>query len=322
MTTRLLNGSARWHPPGPINDHDQAQNAGREVHQVKHSRSNPDRAGAWLRGALLALAALAIAAAAVSWEAQYVLVRSVKHNPAIAALEAGIPDVGALIFAALGIALALHGKRAIRARALNVACIGASLAMNALASAPGWQGLAIWVMPSAVYALASDTFIGVVRAWAIARKRDRGETLAADDATPLAILGGVILWTLRLALAPPSTIVGFRRWVIEECPIAPGRRAFPVPHAPALPAAPVIAAAKSGGAPKRRRPGQPGKQDRLLALASDRHDLRTLPLKQVSSIANQIGAEIDLSRGTARRVLLAHVRALQNGGMSSEETAS
>jgi len=38
-----------------------------------------------------------------------------------------------------------------------------------------------------------------------------------------------------------------------------------------------------------------------------------LPLTQVSGIANRIGAEVDLSPGTARRVLLAHVRALQNG---------
>ena len=109
----------------------------------------------------------------MSWDAQYVLVRDVKHAPAIAALEAGIPDIGALIFAALGIALALQGRRAIRPRALNVTCIAISLAMNALASAPGWRDLAIWIMPSAVYALASDTLIGVIRAWAIARMQHR-----------------------------------------------------------------------------------------------------------------------------------------------------
>jgi hypothetical protein len=123
-----------------------------------------DRAQAWLRAATAALATLAAAAATVSWDAQYVLVRDDKHASVIAALEAGIPDVGALIFAALGIALALHGRRAIRPRALNVACIAISLAMNALASTPGWRDLAIWIMPSAVYALASDTLIGVIRA--------------------------------------------------------------------------------------------------------------------------------------------------------------
>jgi hypothetical protein len=62
-----------------------------------------------------------------------------------------------------------------------------------------------------------------------------------------------------------------------------------------------------------RRSGSPGKQDRLITLAGQRHDLATVPLTQVSQIANTIGAEVSLSPGTARRVLLAHVRALQNG---------
>jgi hypothetical protein len=118
------------------------------------------RAGWWLRGAAVALGVLAAAAAAVSWEAQYAMVRAVKPVPVVAALEAGIPDVGAVVFAALGVALALHGKRAVRSRALNAACIGISLGMNALAAGRGWRDLAIWVMPAAVYAVASDTLIG------------------------------------------------------------------------------------------------------------------------------------------------------------------
>jgi hypothetical protein len=264
-------------------------------------REDTDRGRAWLRNAMIALAVLAAAAATVSWDAQYVMVGHVKHNPAVAALEAGIPDVGALIFAALGIALALHGRRAVRARALNIACVGISLGMNALASAPGWRDLAIWVMPAAVYALASDTLIGVIRAWVIATT---GQTLADDDATPMAVIGGLFLWLLRLALAPPSTIAGFRRWALDECPVAPGRKATP----------PALSAPPPGPAQARpTRARKPGKQARLLVLAGQRHDLATVPLKQVSQIANTIGAEVDLSPGTARRVLLAHVRALQNG---------
>jgi hypothetical protein len=83
-----------------------------------HSRE-PDRSQAWLRYAIAALALLAAAAAVVSWDAQYVMVAQVKRTPEIAALEAGIPDAGALIFATLGIALALHGRRALRPRGLN-----------------------------------------------------------------------------------------------------------------------------------------------------------------------------------------------------------
>jgi hypothetical protein len=279
-------------------------------------RDTRDRAQAWLRNAMIALAVLAAAAAAVSWDAQYVLVKSVKHASVIAALEAAIPDVGALIFAALGIALALHGKRAIRARTLNVACVGISLAMNALASAPGWRDLAVWIMPSAVYALASDTLIGVIRAWAIARAHHHNQVLADDEATPMAIIGGLLLWLLRLALAPPSTINGFRRWAVEECPIAPGRKA-PRPDPATSDHAPECQPPGNRRSPA-RRPIKPGKQARMLTLAGQRHDLATLPLNQVSGIANQIGAEVDLSPGTARRVLLTHVRALQNGNAQEE----
>ena len=146
--------------------------------------ARPAAGSGWLAAAMAALALLAAAAAVVSWDAQYVMVATVRHTPAIAALEAGIPDAGALIFAALGIALALHGRRALRPRALNLACVGLSLAMNAMAAGPGWRDTAIWVMPAAVYALASDTLIGVVRAWALARSSQAGLALGPARTSP------------------------------------------------------------------------------------------------------------------------------------------
>ncbi len=264
------------------------------------------RGRAWLAGAMSALAVLAAAAAVVSWDAQYVLVARARHAPLIAALEAGIPDAGAAVFAALGIALALHGHRALRPRALNVACVAISVTMNALAAGSGWRDTAIWVMPAAIYALASDTLIGVVRAWAIARMHADGHVLAADDSTPLAVAGAVLLWLLRLLLAPASTLTGFRRWVITECPAAPRRAGA------AQPAAPSAQLAARPPARRRTPDGRPRKQDLLIALAGQRHDLHVLPLGQVSAIATAISGEVDLHAGTARRVLRAHVRALQN----------
>ena len=205
-----------------------------------------DRAAAWLRVAMAALGLLAATAAAVSFQAQYVLVREVKTTAGevIAAMQAAIPDAGALVFAALGIAMALCGRRALRARAGNVLCVGISLAMNAIASAPTPRALAVWIMPAALYALASDTLIMVIRAHALARQQDLAERLADDgEATPLAIAGAFCLWLLRLALAPWSTLAGFRTWVVEECPVAPGRTAGPK----ALPAAVLTVAALPAG---------------------------------------------------------------------------
>jgi len=120
-----------------------------------------DHSGLWLRNAAAGLGVLAAAAAAVSFTAQYRMVDATRHLPVIAALEAAIPDAAALVFASLGIALALHGRRALRARALNLAAVGTSVFMNVLAAEPGWRNLAIWGLPPVAYALASDTLIGV-----------------------------------------------------------------------------------------------------------------------------------------------------------------
>src|ERR1039457_203789 len=105
-----------------------------------------NRSAAWLRTAAAGLCALAAAAATVSFTAQYQLADATRHLPAIAALEAAIPDAAALVFACLGVALALHGRRAIRARTLNLASVGTSIFMNTIAAAPGWRNLAIWAM--------------------------------------------------------------------------------------------------------------------------------------------------------------------------------
>jgi hypothetical protein len=255
-----------------------------------------DRSGLWLRNAAAGLGVLATAAAAVSFTAQYRMVDATRHLPAIAALEAAIPDAAALVFASLGIALALHGRRALRARALNLAAVGTSVFMNVLAAAPGWRNLAIWALPPVAYALASDTLIGVVRAWAIARHQQLGTALAADAATPLAIFGGLALWLLRLALAPASTLAGFRIWVLDECPVAPGRRAARSRPAPAP------------------HPRKATKTARFLDLVTERHgSLASIPLGAVAGISAELAPRAGLHPGAARTALRKAVLAATNG---------
>ena len=257
-----------------------------------------DRSGLWLRNAAGGLCVLAAAAAAVSFTAQYRLVDATRHLAAIAALEASIPDAAALVFACLGIALALHGRRALRARALNLASVGASVFMNAIAAAPGWRNLAIWAMPPVAYALASDTLISVVRAWALARHQHLHTALAGDAATPLAILGGLTLWILRLALAPASTLAGFRAWVLAECPVAPGCRApAQAAHSPRLVTVPRAT-----------------KTARFLSLVTERHGpLASIPLDRVAAISAALAPVADLNTGAARTALRKAVLAARNG---------
>jgi hypothetical protein len=225
------------------------------------------------------------------------MVDATRHLPVTAALEAAIPDAAALVFACLGIALALHGRRALRARTLNLASVGTSVFMNAIAAEPGWRNLAIWAMPPVAYALASDTLIGVVRAWALARH----QRLAAEQPTPLAALGGLALWLLRLILAPASTLAGFRAWVLAECPVAPGRRA-PSP------------ADTRPGRGRGTVPRKATKTARFLSLVTERNGpLASIPLDRVAPISAALAPAAGLNTGAARAALRKAVLAAQNG---------
>ncbi len=146
---------------------------------------------------------------------------------------------------------------------------------------------------------------GVVRAQALARHQQRNAMLAGEEATPLAVIGGLILWLLRLALAPASTLAGFRAWVLEQCPVAPGRRAT----RPALPPAPA-------------RPGQvwetvprkATKTARFLEMVTERHGpLASIPLSRVAEISAALAPVADLNTGAARTALRRAVLAAQNG---------
>jgi hypothetical protein len=146
---------------------------------------------------------------------------------------------------------------------------------------------------------------GVVRAQALARHRDLDAALAAEQATPLAIVGGLILWLLRLILAPASTLAGFRAWVLDECPVAPGRRS---PH-PAPP--PSRTGLRRGrGTPPRKAT----KTARFLSLVTERHgDLSAVPLDRVAGISAVLAPQVGLHPGAARAALRKAVLFAQNG---------
>jgi hypothetical protein len=159
----------------------------------------------------------------------------------------------------------------------------------------------------------------VVRAWTIARQKALNATLDDAESTPLAIIGGFLLWVLRLVLAPASTLAGFRRWVLDECPVAPGRRAC----AAREPGAGIGLRTRRavGGRPAPRQPrlgSRAGtKTERFLALVAERHGpLAGFPLASVSRVCSELAPEADLDLGAARTALRRHVQAARNGSVS------
>ena len=177
--------------------------------------------------------------------------------------------------------------------------------MNAIAAAPGWRNLAIWAMPPIAYALASDTLIGVVRAWALARHQHLDAALAADAATPLAVLGGLILWLLRLTLAPASTAGRVPRLGAGGMP---GR-----PRPPRPPPGPGAAPARPGRG-RGTVPRKATKTARFLDLVTERHgSLASIPLTRVAGISADLAPQVDLNTGAARTALRKAVLAARNG---------
>ena len=317
--------------------------------ELRYQHARPGRPQVWLLAAAGGLGVLAGAAATVSYAAQYRLVDAARHLALAAALEAAIPDAAALVFACLGVALALQGRRAIRARLLNVASAGASVFMNVIAAAPGWRNVAVWAMPPAAYALASDTLIGVVRTSTVDRRQDAEGPGRAAEVSLLAVLGGLALWLLRLSLAPRSTTAGFRAWVIEECPVAPGRRAAR-PAGPGRPGDDLpddrttadgssherhTARTAAGGPPagtgalsRSPRPvgrvprGGATKTARFLALVAEEHGpLAGIPVASVARICAVSAPLVGLNTGSARTALRRAVLSAQQQNEADEQNS-
>jgi hypothetical protein len=265
----------------------------------------------------------------VSFRAQYTFVDHAKRAPIPSTLEALGLDTGAVIFALLALSLARRGRSGTVERVLNVACALGSLAMNLLAAdLTSPRSVTVWVMPSALYALASDRVIAVVRRWAQAS--DPSVALAQDGSAWRAA-GGLALWVLRLCFDVPGTVGGFRRWVLTAAPVAPGTGAAVLPAPPAAtaltaggsttttlqyaPPGPTARQVPGGSRGRSQEPaGEPGDSRapgetkraaliRLYERCGQNGDPRYGDRAKSAAMAGEIASRIGYHPGTARREL-------------------
>jgi hypothetical protein len=283
-------------------------------------------------GVLLAVASgllilLAAAQGYVSFRAQYAFVDHAKHANIPSILEALGLDTGAVIFALLALSLARRGRPGAVERVLNVACALGSMTMNLLAAElTSPRSVTVWVMPSALYALASDRVIAVVRRWVLARDPD---ARLANEGSAWRAFGGLGLWALRLLFDLRGTVGGFRRWVLAAAPVAPGVRAAStnkkVLYAAPVPAGPPTVNGHRGQAQKPERdPGDglaPGekKREALIRLYEQRGadgDPRYGNRSKSAAMAGEIAGRIGYHPGTARRELAKYLATRSSNGTS------
>ena len=302
------------------------------------------KGGGLLAAASCLLLLLAAAQGYVSFRAQYAFVDHAKHTRIPSVLEALGLDTGAVIFALLALSLARRGRRGTVERVLNVSCALGSLAMNLLAAnLTSPRSVTVWVLPSALYALASDRLIAVVRRWVQASDP---AARTGPEGSAWRAFGGLALWALRLLFDVRGTLAGLRHWVLAVAPVAPGIRAVTRPAAGQPPALSASGGETGGGAEHGAEPGpasppvQSGSQGqagsplgdaaahqrlargetkraaliRLYERSGETGDPRYGDRAKAAALASEIAGRIGYHPGTARRELARYLAAKPSAG--------
>jgi hypothetical protein len=254
--------------------------------------------------ATVLLGLLAAGLFVVTLNTQYKYVFTVRQQSAPSMIEAASLDLGMAIFTLLGLGLAMAGQSARIERALIVACALGSAAQNyAAADVTSPRSVAAYVAPSLFLALVVDRVVAVVRRHVLGAAEGSVWVTVGRAGTALAkAVGLVLLYLLRLALAPPSTGAGLRRVVLNAAPLPAA------PERPAIPAAEEVPAI--GPPPVTEPPEVPStrpltKKSRLLALYATHPD-RGVHAK-VSAVARELAPLADLDPRTARTYLYTEV---------------
>jgi hypothetical protein len=262
---------------------------------------------ALVASAAILLGLLAAALFVVTLNAQYKYVFAVKQQSIPSMIEAASLDLGMVIFTLLALGLAMAGQSARIERALIVVCALGSAGQNyAAADVTSPRSVAAYVVPSLFLALVVDRVVAVVRRHVLGgAERSVWAAVGRGLAAVARILGLILLYLLRLVLAPPSTGAGLRRLVLNAAPV-PARQVLPPAEVPAIGPPPVTEPPELAGASKKARLSWWYRQDpdygnRAAAAAA----------------ARRLAPKIDLSEGTARAYIGQILAGLPKAGEGS-----
>jgi hypothetical protein len=250
----------------------------------------------------LGLAVLAAATFYVSFRAQFTFMYTVKHQDAPALIEALIADVAMVICSLLALGMACAGQPAKVARLLVVVFAGLSAGMNYLAAdVASFRSVAVYVMPPAVFAVCTDQTVAVIRRHGLGIAEDSAWAALGRVVLAAARLARmVLLYGLRLVLAPAETAGGLRQMVLNAAPLPEAGQEHPAPEAfPATAPKVTPEAASVPGAVPEVTPRQALEAVRAIPARSQEHSPVT-PAKQPGPVTPERLAEFyagDLAEG-------------------------
>jgi hypothetical protein len=283
------------------------QNVITNVRRVAGAEREPGSAligwAAWL------LALVGAGALYVSFSAQRQYVFGARHQDAASVIEALVLDVLLIVFTLLALGLSRAGKSSRTERALILACAIASAYMNVSdADTASPRSVVAYAVAPVALAVVVDRVVAVIRRHVLGVDEVSAWTVAGRAVVAVARLSGlVLLYSLRFALAPPSTAGGLRRWVLALTPLPEAeRKALPAAGVPAIGPPPVTEPPELEGASKRRRLAWWYERD---AAYGDR--------AAVAAAAKRLAPLVGLGSGTARAYIGQILADLEKAGEAS-----
>jgi hypothetical protein len=266
---------------------------------------------ALVTSAAILLGLLAVGLFVVSLAAQYRYVWAVKHESVPSAIEAVGLDAGMTVFSLLALGLAMAGQSARIERVLIVVCAVASAGQNyAAADVSSPRSVAAYVVPPLFLALVVDRVVAVVRRHVLgAAERSVWGTVGRALVAMVKGSAVVLLYLLRLILAPRSTTAGLRRWVLVLTPLpaaASLEKAEGSDRADAEADDELAEPEELAGASKKARLTWWYERDADYGIRA-----------AVAAAAKRLAPKVDLSEGTARAYIGQILDSLEKAGEAS-----
>ena len=220
-----------------------------------------------------------------------------RHQNIASIIEAGMLDVGMVIFSLLGLGLARLGKPARAERVLVIVCSSASAGMSyAAADVASPRSVIVYVAPPLFLAVASTGSSPSSAATSSATTKPHRGGPSAPPSWLRPARRAVALYTLRLALDCRETARGLRQAVLNAAP---------------LPAAPAVVPQVTFGGPRRPAARRPA----LLTLY--RQDRRHGDRSPAARAAPTWPPNAGLHAGTARTYINEYLASLNGGGRAA-----
>jgi len=307
---RAASGLARWpsaaedlaagdppaSPRGPGLFEVARDGGGRAITNVRRIAGAERAPGSILIGwAAWLLALIGAGALYVSFSAQRQYVFGARHQNAAAIIEALLLDVLLIVFTLLALGLSRAGKSSRTERALILACAVASAYMNVSdADTASPRSVVAYAVAPVALAVVVDRVVAVIRRHVLGVDEVSAWTALGRATVAAARLAGLAgLYSVRFALAPPSTAKGLRRWVLVVTPLPEAERpALPAVEVPAIGPPPVTEPPELAGASKKARLAWWYRQDPDYGNRA-----------AVAAAARRLCGRVSLSEGTARAYL-------------------